>query len=123
MKFLIDMNLSPVWVDFLIGKGFEAVHWSAVGKAGAPDEEVMRWAAERDHVVVTADLDFPAVLAATRRRSPSVVLIRSDALSPQSVGRVFVAAIRRAELELKSGAIVSIDAARARVRILPLNEG
>jgi hypothetical protein len=24
MKFLIDMNLSPLWVPFLAGEGFEA---------------------------------------------------------------------------------------------------
>jgi len=35
MKFLIDMNLSPLWVSFLSGKGFKAVHWSTVGQPWA----------------------------------------------------------------------------------------
>jgi len=26
MKFLIDMNLSPLWVPYFAGEGFEAVH-------------------------------------------------------------------------------------------------
>jgi predicted nuclease of predicted toxin-antitoxin system len=34
MKFLIDMNLSPLWVPFLANQGFEAVHWSTVGQPG-----------------------------------------------------------------------------------------
>ena len=36
MKLLIDMNLSPLWLEGLTREGFEAVHWSAIGKAPAP---------------------------------------------------------------------------------------
>jgi predicted nuclease of predicted toxin-antitoxin system len=32
MKILIDMNLSPLWVRFLVTDGIEAVHWSAIGE-------------------------------------------------------------------------------------------
>jgi predicted nuclease of predicted toxin-antitoxin system len=31
MKILVDMNLSPTWVQFLVAHGIEAVHWSAIG--------------------------------------------------------------------------------------------
>jgi predicted nuclease of predicted toxin-antitoxin system len=54
MKILVDMNLSPGWVDFLIEAGFEAVH--------------------------------------------------------------------QARQELSGGALVSIDTARARLRLLPLRQ-
>ena len=37
MKLLVDMNLSPSWVDRLARHGFEAVHWSTIGAATAPD--------------------------------------------------------------------------------------
>jgi predicted nuclease of predicted toxin-antitoxin system len=37
MKFLIDMNLSPLWVPFLREKGLGAVHWSTIGKPWAAD--------------------------------------------------------------------------------------
>ena len=37
MKILVDMNLSPGWVDFLIEAGIEAVHWSKVGASDAND--------------------------------------------------------------------------------------
>jgi len=33
MKLLIDMNLSPDWVQFLSGTGVESIHWSAIGAA------------------------------------------------------------------------------------------
>ena len=35
MKLLVDMNLSPGWVDRLGRHGFEAVHWSTIGAATA----------------------------------------------------------------------------------------
>ena len=40
MKFLIDMNLSPLWVSFLAENGFESVNWSTVGRPAAPDSEI-----------------------------------------------------------------------------------
>jgi predicted nuclease of predicted toxin-antitoxin system len=40
MKILIDMYLSPAWVNELHKNGFDAVHWSEIGKANAPDVEI-----------------------------------------------------------------------------------
>jgi hypothetical protein len=40
VKLLVDMNLSPSWVDRLARHGFEAVHWSSIGAASAPDHEI-----------------------------------------------------------------------------------
>lgn len=53
MKVLVDMNLSPDWAEFLTAAGFQAVHWSNVGPGDAPDDELMQWAANHDHVVLT----------------------------------------------------------------------
>ncbi len=72
MKLLIDMNLSPRWIPLLRDAGWEAVHWSDVGKAEAGDAEIMAYAAAHDYVVVTHDLDFGAILAVTHGKKPSV---------------------------------------------------
>jgi predicted nuclease of predicted toxin-antitoxin system len=109
-------------VDFLVEAAFEAVHWSKVGAGDAHDSDVMRWAVEHDYIVLTSDLDFGAILAATRGRRPSVLQLRSDILTPNSIGPAVLAAIRQTQEELSSGALVSIDAARARLRMLPLRE-
>ena len=45
MKLLVDMDLSPGWVDRLRQHGFEAVHWSTIG---APDDEILAWAGHPD---------------------------------------------------------------------------
>ena len=120
MKILVDMNLSPIWVDFLIEAGYEAVHWSKIGPGDAPDREVMQWSTRHGHVVLTSDLDFGAILAATRETSPSVLQLRSDILTPVAMGPAVVAAIHQTQQELVSGALVSIDIARSRLRVLPL---
>jgi predicted nuclease of predicted toxin-antitoxin system len=122
MKILVDMNLSPGWVNFLVRAGFEAVHWSKVGSIDAHDSDVMRWAAEHGHIVLTNDLDFGAILAANKGLAPSVLQLRSDILSPDSIGPAVLAAIRQAQEELSRGALVSIDITRARLRVLPLRE-
>jgi predicted nuclease of predicted toxin-antitoxin system len=120
MKFLVDMNLSPAWVRVLSDAGFEAVHWTSVGPTNASDRDVMQWAAEHRCIVLTCDLDFGALLAVTQRREPSVVQIRSDRLAPGAIGSTVLAAIRHCAVDLQSGALLSIDAGRGRLRVLPL---
>jgi predicted nuclease of predicted toxin-antitoxin system len=93
MKLLIDMNLSPGWVPFLIGAGFEAVHWSTAGAAIALDSEIMAYAKANGFAVLTHDLDFSAILAATHGEKPSVIQIRANNLSLDVIGKQVVAAL------------------------------
>jgi predicted nuclease of predicted toxin-antitoxin system len=72
MKFLIDMNLSPLWVSFLAENGFTAIHWSTAGQPWAADSEIFDFAAANNWIVFTHDLDFGMLLAALRTRRPSV---------------------------------------------------
>jgi predicted nuclease of predicted toxin-antitoxin system len=123
MKVLIDMNLSPRWLDLLTGAGLEAVHWSALGAGNAPDLEIMAYAKTNDYVVLTHDLDFGAILAATQGEKPSVVQIRSEQLNPDVIGKEVVMAMRQMAMELADGALVTVDPERTRVRVLPLDTG
>ena len=120
MKLLLDMNLSPRWLAVLREAGWEAEHWSVVGKHDAPDSELMAHAAKNDYVVLTHDLDFSAILAATHGQKPSVVQIRTEDVSPQVAGSQVVAAIHHLQAELEAGALVTIGPRRSRVRMLPL---
>ena len=120
MKLLVDMNLSPTWVDRLARHGFEAVHWSTIGAATAPDVEILTWANEHGFVIVTNDLDFSAILAASAGATPSVLQIRTqDLLSDEAVGIVAKALDAHRE-DIERGALLSFDEARTRVRVLPL---
>ena len=120
MKLLVDMNLSPRWVERLAGHGFEAVHWSTIGAATAPDVEILAWANEHGFVVVTNDLDFSAILAASAQATPSVVQIRTQDLLSDEVVSTVVHAIESHRDHIQRGALLSIDEAATRVRMLPL---
>ncbi len=121
MKLLLDMNLSPRWVEFLETRGFETIHWSNIGSLDAADTEIMAFAAEKGYVVLTHDLDFGAILAATRDQKPSVVQIRSDNLGIDEIGECVAAALNQMATDLANGVLMTLDTKRIRLRILPLN--
>jgi predicted nuclease of predicted toxin-antitoxin system len=123
MKLLVDMNLSPRWVDLLADAGIDAAHWSTLGAADAPDSEIMAFAKAKGYVVLTHDLDFSAILAATHGDKPSVVQIRSEDLSPDVIGRPVIDALRQMTAELEEGALLTVDPNRTRLRVLPLLPG
>lgn len=120
MKLLVDMNLSPSWVAWLARHEFEAVHWSTIGAATAPDDELLSWARARGFVVLTNDLDFSAILAATSGQAPSVVQLRAQDLISEAAMSVVVRALEVHRDDIERGALLSIDGGGTRVRMLPL---
>lgn len=120
MKLLIDMNLSPRWVRTLADAGIEAEHWSSLGDASATDAAIMTFARTKGYVVLTHDLDFSTILAATKGEKPSVVQIRSENVSPEGIGELVIGALRQMSDLLEQGALLTVDPARARLRVLPL---
>ena len=120
LRLLIDMNLSPSWVEVLRKADFEAKHWCHIGAANAPDSELFSWARENGYIVFTHDLDFGALLAATRAESPSVFQIRTDDVSPDALAPRAIDLLHRFTPQLSAGALVVVDEMRERVRILPL---
>jgi len=120
MKLLLDMNLSPRWIGVLADAGISAAHWSLLGAKNAPDPEIMAYARANDYIVVTHDLDFSAILAATHGEKPSVVQIRAEDVSPGAIGKQVIAALRQMATELEDGALLTIDPNRTRLRLLPL---
>ena len=123
MRLLVDMNLSPRWVTVLEKSGFEAVHWSILGAKNASDLEIMAFAKENSYIVITHDLDFSAILAATHGDKPSVVQIRSEDVSPEVIGVQVITALRQMSAELAEGALLTIDPVLTRLRVLPLPHG
>jgi len=118
MKVLLDMNLSPRWVSLLVDAGMEAVHWSHIGDNSAPDSLLASHALSNDMIVVTQDLDFGALLAASGNSGPSVVQIRAGDTSPESIGQEVVTALKQLSDELEKGALVTVDTERLRVLML-----
>lgn len=122
MKFVIDMNLSPRWVEVFESRGHEAVHWSDIGSYSAPDSDILDWANENDAVVFTNDLDFGAIIAATGAEFLSVIQIRGLDVMPEASANALTRAIAEHESHLVKGALVSVDAVRSRAHILPIRD-
>ena len=120
MKILIDMNLSPRWSRVLEKYGHTCTHWSEVGDPKSSDTLLMRWARENDHIVLTHDLDFSAILASTQASAPSVIQIRTQDVLPPAMERLLTEALQKYETELAEGALIVLDRAKSRIRILPL---
>ena len=122
MKILVDMNLSPGWVDYLAGNGIKALHWSSVGTPNAPDTEIITYAKIHDYTILTNDLDFGFILAITQGRKPSVVQTRTGALGPDRIGNIVISALKQLAEDIDRGALVTIDQHKTRISLLPLKQ-
>jgi len=120
MKILIDMNLSPKWTVVFNSFGIDAIHWSTVGATNASDFEIMEYAYVHGYTILTHDLDFTAMLAANRRKKPSLIQLRTGDINPDSAASLVISTIRQATVEIEQGAILTIELNKSRLRILPL---
>ena len=120
MKLLVDMNLSPLWVEVFERYGWESLHWLAVGDPRAPDPVIMDWARVNAYVVFTHDLDFGSLLTVTRAEGPSVIQVRTQDVTVAHLESLVVDVLHLYVTSLESGAIISVDEANARVRVLPI---
>lgn len=123
MKILINMNLSPDWVAVFERYNISAVHWSTVGDPCEKDSVIIEWARSNEYIVFTHDLDFGSLLAATGADSPSVIQVRTQDVLPNSIENLVISALNQFETLLESGALVTVDQALSRVRILPIRRG
>lgn len=120
MKIIVDMCLSPKWADELTAAGIDARHGSSLGAANAPDSSIFDFARRDGAVILTADLDFGTLPAQTRSGKPSVVQLRLPRIRFATAWPRTLQALQQFRGEIASGALVTIDATTARVRILPL---
>jgi predicted nuclease of predicted toxin-antitoxin system len=51
---------------------------------------------------------------------PSVFQVRTQDILPESIGTIAITAFEQHRAELETGALVVVDPARSRVRILPI---
>jgi predicted nuclease of predicted toxin-antitoxin system len=116
------MPVSPQAVAHLAAAGHDAVHAHSIGLAAAPDSTILDTARAQSRIVVTADLDYPRLLALQRADSPGVILFRGGSYSDQEMlGLLDRVLARAAVLELERS-ITVVDRSRIRWRRLPATE-
>jgi predicted nuclease of predicted toxin-antitoxin system len=118
VKFPVDMPVTPRAVPPLQASGHDAVHAATVGLSTATDERILEVARLEGRVVVTADLDYPRLLALSGARGPGLVLFRGGSYSDEEMLNLLDRVLALGgELERS---ITVVDRTRIRRRRLPV---
>ena len=120
MSFLVDMPLSPGLAAWLREQGHEAVHASEIEMSRATDETLMSYAKSNDMVVITADLDYPRLLALTQEEGPGTILFRGGDYSREQALMLLSRVLELIPLNDLERSIVVIERERIRRRRLPI---
>jgi predicted nuclease of predicted toxin-antitoxin system len=72
-------------------------------------------------VLLTHDLDFDDLMAASGAPLPSVVIFRLRNMHPDRVNSTLQTLLRQHQDVLEQGAIISVTEGQSRVRLLPLD--
>ena len=120
MRFLADMGISPQSVAFLQGLGYDAVHLHAQGLDHLEDWAILGRAQEEGRILLTHDLDFGELIAASGARLPSIVVFRLRNMRPERVNRYLESIVSEHRELLAQGAIISVTEGQIRVRVLPI---
>lgn len=121
MKFLVDMGISPRTVEFLNSLEHESVHVQALGMQCSPDSEILDKALRENYIILTHDLDFGELLAASQGSLPSVIIFRLKNMSPSRVNNYLNRILSLYSENLKQGALISVRDKNIRIRRLPIN--
>jgi predicted nuclease of predicted toxin-antitoxin system len=120
MRFLADMGVSMRVVDWLRSEGHDVLHLRDQGLQRLPNGTIFRKAKREERIVVTFDLDFGEIVAASQGQIVSVVLFRlRNARSAHVIARLEVV-LNESSAQLAEGAIVVVEESRHRVRRLPI---
>jgi len=114
------MNLPPELSVLLSNKGVESVHWYNIGAPDSKDMDIMKYAKDNNYIVLTCDLDFSVILSVTKGQKPSIVQLRLQAFNLKEVAELVACTVLFYINDLDNGAILTINAKKSRIRILPL---
>ena len=122
MKFLADMGIFPRTVALLRTLGHDATHLVDENLERSPDRAVLAKARSERRILLTHDLDFSELLAASGAKLPSVVIFRLRNMRPDHVNQYLQAVLAEHADVLEQGAIMSVVEGRIRIRPLPIDE-
>jgi predicted nuclease of predicted toxin-antitoxin system len=122
MKFLADMGISPKTVGFLMERGYDTIHLYSEGLERLSDSDILAKALREERIVLTHDLDFGELVAASGSKLPSVITFRLRNMHPERVNRHMSEIVGKHEDVLEQGAAISVTEGKLRVRLLPIKE-
>jgi len=122
VKALLDMPVSPLLLDVLHAHGHSGVHAHTIDAGRAADADLLALAHNENRVVITADLDFPQVLALSAANGPGVILFRGGNYSDVEMCALLERVLQIVPVETLEHSICVVDKRRVRVTPLPLKK-
>jgi predicted nuclease of predicted toxin-antitoxin system len=120
MRFLADMGISHIVVTWLQAQGHDATHLRDEGLHRLENGEIFTKALRESRIILTWDLDFTEILALSGRHTVSAVIFRLVNTRSAHVIERLARVLQESAQDLEDGAIISVEEARHRVRLLPL---
>jgi predicted nuclease of predicted toxin-antitoxin system len=123
MDVLLDMPVSRSLLNVLQAHGHEGVHANEIGLDRAADRSVLAVARRENRVVITADLDFPRLLALSSAEGPGLILFRGGNYSDAEMRDLLDRVLTEVPPEILETSICVVDKKRIRYTRLPLQQG
>jgi predicted nuclease of predicted toxin-antitoxin system len=120
MRFLLDMPVSFLLLDVLRAFGHEGVHAFRIGKDRASDKELIEIARAEGRTIITADLDFPRLLALSSAERPGLILFRGGNYSDSEMCSLLQRVLEIVSAGVLERSICVVDKTHIRVTDLPL---
>ena len=114
------MPLSPSLAAWLSQGGHDAVHAIGFGLHTAADADIIVRARREGRVIVTADFDYPRLLALAQATEPGLILFRGGDWSEREVRDRLASILHGLSAADIGQSILTIDRNRVRRRRLPI---
>jgi predicted nuclease of predicted toxin-antitoxin system len=121
MRFILDINVSPLTVTFLQEHGHDALRVSSVLPQNTSDSDILEYAREKNRVVLTNDLDFSDLIALNNHTAPSVLTLRLFHIEPEIIHALLLQALPSMQAAMAtSHVIATLTEKSLRLRALPI---
>lgn len=120
MRFLADMGVDIRVVRWLRDDGHDAVHLRDEGLHRLPNGKIFEKAISEGRILLTFDLDFGEIAAASKGRPVQVIVFRLRNTRALHVIDRLATVLAQSTVILARGAVISVEESRHRIRYLPI---
>ena len=118
MRFLADMGVSLLVVDWLRQSGHDATHLREEHLQTLPNGEIFEKAVREHRIVLTFDLDFGEIVALSKGKRAGVILFRLQNARAEHVIRRLAVLFSNAPPSFEN-LVVIVEETRYRIRRFP----
>ena len=122
MNFILDMPVSPSLTSILEHFNYTGVHVSKIGLSIATDLEILEKAREENSIIITADMDFPRMLALSAENGPGLILFRGGNYSDKEMQQLLTSVLKKIDLKTLNHSVCVVDKNKLRVTGLPIKK-